>query len=157
MVDRLATLFLEAVVAYPAMSAAKERERLLAAMVGVYTDAEAGIGEPAPGDNGSTIFAAGFGAALQPDEEELVGAVRAALEAIAGAVSGEATGNATVAALGGAELSTRTLISTGEIDLLPRLLPGFAYLVSLPGLGEPEAARRAERVRAVVEDAGGKE
>lgn len=128
------------------MSAREERERLLAAMVGVYLDAGAEAGTTPDGGGEATSLAEGLGAA----EEEMVGAVRAALETIAVAVSGETAGSATSAALGGAELTTRALVMAGEAERLPALLPGFAYLVTLPGLGEPEAARLAGRVREVV-------
>jgi len=134
------------------MLAPKERERLLEAMVGVYSEASPGVASKAgSGEKARAILIDAFAASLGAAEEELVRELRAALETIATAVSGEATGSATVAALGGAELTTRALLMAGEAERLPALLPGFAYLVSLPGLGEPQAARLAERVEALVE------
>jgi hypothetical protein len=130
-----------------------ERERLLRAVVDVY--AEAGDLEPAGAGAASEEAAAnGPAAALGTEDEELLAAVRAVLEEIAAAVSGRPAPprGAIVAALEGAELTLRMELSAGVRGGLPRLLPGFAYMVTLPSLGEPRAARLAVRVRALGEE-----
>lgn len=133
------------------MLAPEERERLLGAMIGVYVDASARDHAPVHDDDG-TFFSDAFDETLDAAEEDLVKAVRTALSTIA-TLSGAGTGGAAAAALGGAELTMRALLMAGEAERLPTLLPGFAYLVTLPALGEPQAARLAERVRTRVEEA----
>jgi hypothetical protein len=127
-----------------------ERENLLRAIVDLYAEAGArrgtgpGAAEEAPTGSGAT--------ALGPEDEELVAAVRATLAEIAFAISGDPVPprGPTAAALDGAELMLRMELAAGVRDGLPRLLPGFAYMVTLPSLGEPEAARLAGRVRALT-------
>lgn len=139
------------------MLAPKERERLLAAMVHVYAEQGEEQARAAARANGdSAIFAGAFGGMFSAEEEELVAAVNAALAEIVAAVSGAApegeapAPSAIVAALGGAEMVTRGEIMAGQADRLPQLLPGFAYLVTLPYLGEPDAVRLSERARELL-------
>lgn len=142
------------------MLAPKERERLLTAIVAVYAgqdDQEDHRTKPV--DSDEAIFPGAFAGMFSEAEEELIAAVNEALARIAAAVSdapaeSPARPIAIVAALGGAEMVTRGEIMAGRLDRLPRLLPDFAYLVTLPHLGEPEAARLRRRARELVGIAG---
>jgi len=137
------------------MLAPEERERLLRALVGVYIETEPARTEHPPRGSehgrGSAAPPVPFPGLLRPAEEAAVTAIREALETIAAAVSGEPTpAGATATALGGAELTLRWEIIAGHPERLPELLPGFAYLVTLPHLGEPEAARRSAQVEEAI-------
>lgn len=130
------------------MQAEQERDRLLRAMAELY--AELGY-EETRGDLeavqavAESISGRAFDGMLSEEEESLVAAVNEALARIVSAVSGAHSGSvappptAIVGALGGAEMVMRGEIMAGRVDRLPRLLPSFVYLATLPSLGQEEA------------------
>ncbi len=132
------------------MLARDQRERALAAVVALY----AGDGE------GGSILGleaemrglprAAFAGMLAPEEEALVAAVNEALQRIVSAVGSRSAQpppprSAIIGALGGAELVMRAEIASGRGGRVTALVPGFAYLATLPYLGRAEALRLSQR------------
>jgi hypothetical protein len=92
---------------------------------------------------------------LEPEQRELVADVVGALTVIVAAARERSASpglppSLLVGALGGAELVISAELLTGNANRIPSLLPSFAYLASLPFLGQREAIRRSERVREVL-------
>jgi hypothetical protein len=139
------------------MLARDEQDRLLEAMVDVYTESAGGeidaelmrrVGRRPP---------APFAGMLSVEEEDLVAAVSAALGKIAATVAREVDGlpaESTIGAtLGGAEMLMRGEILAGNVDGIPGLLPSFAYLVTMPFLSEKDALRLSQQVEALLKEA----
>jgi hypothetical protein len=140
------------------MLAEEGRRRLLAAVVEIY--ARAGGGEDGPPTDGIEVPPAiGPGLGLNEAQEEAVKDVVAALTRILALVRSrnpdpELPGNILVAALGGAEMVMRSEIIVGREDWLPRLLPSFTYLTTLPILDRDEALGLAAETEKVVDEFG---
>ena len=118
-----AETFLKEVLAYPVMLALKERERLLGTLVDVYAEQGYEASEVDWSGAGGAIFAGAFAEMLSAEEEAVVAAINETLAKIAAAVSGARHGSSEstatppssiVAALGGAEMVTRSEILAGR-------------------------------------------
>jgi hypothetical protein len=83
-----------------------------------------------------------MGDILNSEDELLVSRLRSALAKVAAAAGGEAAGgsqDAVGAALDGTELVMRGELASGNVGLLPALLPGFVFLVALPVVDQDAA------------------
>jgi hypothetical protein len=90
---------------------------------------------------------------LGREDERLVAELRRALAELAGAARGarrEPSGERAVAlALDGAEMVIREELAAARPEMIETHLPGFAFMVVLPGLGRAAAltlSRRAEEL-----------
>jgi hypothetical protein len=107
-----------------------------------------------------SVSSRAFGGMLSDEDENLVATIREALTKTSSAVSSARSGgvappsSAIVGALGGAEFVMRGEIMAGRTDQLPRLLPSFSYLVTLPFVGHEEALRVARRTEELLDGAG---
>lgn len=90
---------------------------------------------------------------LSPTDESLVTRFRASLAKIAAAVA-PGTGNpdlrAVQTALDGAELVVRGELVSGNEEQLPRLMPSFVFLVTLPAVGQNRAIALSQRTSDLV-------
>ncbi len=145
------------------MLAGAERDRLLEAMAALYTelgDEETPRGSAAEQAAADSVGRGTFAGMLSDEDEELVAAINAALAKIVGAVASQhpervdPLPNAIIGALGGAEMVMRAEIIDGHIDRLASLLPGFAYVATLPFVGEEEALRLSRRTEELLDGTG---
>ena len=130
------------------MLTGNDRRRLLAAVVELYERAGDDLdGSPAAATRARALTA--FGMRLTDAQEVEVAEVRVALIRILavvearGSAASSLPSNVTDATLGGAEIVMRCEICAGRDDWLPRLLPSFTYLVTVPLLDREEALRLA--------------
>ncbi len=61
----------------------------------------------------------------------------------------------TASTLGGAELLMRTELLAGRAERMAAMLPAFAYLVTLPYLGQEEALHLQRRTGELIESGSG--
>jgi hypothetical protein len=134
------------------MQARDERGRALAAVVALYADGEEGESTSGWPEGAENLPRAAFAGMLSAEEEALVAAVIGALARIVSAVNAHSTPtrpppppSAIVGALGGAEMVMRAEIVAGRPERVPELIPGFAYLATLPYLERAEALRLSQR------------
>ena len=134
------------------MVAGAELERLLAAVVGVYTqgETEVEVGDCAP----STTWPP-----LEGRNGELFSTYMRALRRIIATVKSSSAlpdPSRTVldGAIGGVEWVLREEILSGRTAELPSMLPSFTYLISQPFLPREEGLRHSERVRELLEARG---
>ncbi len=145
------------------MPTGTERDRLLGAMTELYAELgyeETGEKPEAVGSAAESVSGRAYAGMLSEEEEGLVVAISETLAKIVSAVSSTHSESvapppsAIVGALGGAELVMRGEIVAGRADQLPRLLPGFAYLVTLPFVGQQEALRVSRRTGELLDGTG---
>jgi hypothetical protein len=143
--------------------AGTERDRLLRAMAELYTELgheETVRGSAAERAAADAVGRGAFAGMLSKEEEELVASINAALAKIVGAVACQhpervvPLPSSIVGALGGAEIVMRAEIIDGRVDRLAGLLPGFAYVATLPFAGEEEALRLSRRTAELLGDTG---
>jgi hypothetical protein len=96
------------------------------------------------------------GAMPSREDEQLVEALRASLGRLASAARSRRGGPVDSVAsqrrrLDGVEFVIRRKILMGERGRLPRLLPGFVFLVVLPLLGHAEALELSERASRLLD------
>lgn len=147
------------------MLARDERGRALAAVVALYAEDGEGETDPSLAAEMRNLPRAAFAGMLSAEEEALVAAVNEALQRIVSAVVSRSAQpppprSAIIGALGGAELLMRSEIASGRRDRVMALIPGFAYLATLPYLGRAEALRLSQRAAELLGaeslDGGGK-
>jgi hypothetical protein len=130
----------------------REGEHLLAAVQELYS--ELGYSEAAGGP--SSDWLQGDGRALweefEIDGDGMVAELRAALAKLAHATRpGGREERAVLAALDGAELVMMGEIAAERPQMIETHLPGFAFLVALPGLGRERAIAASRRVEELIE------
>ena len=95
---------------------------------------------------------------LGREEERLVIELRRALAELAGAARGarwEPSGERAVAlALEGAEVVIREELAAARPEMIEAHLPGFAFMVVLPGLGRTAALALSRRVEELLDGGG---
>jgi hypothetical protein len=151
-----------AVAAHPELEGA-ERERLLRALSELASEmgGERAAAQPWVGAAGPQVEALGVkwppSARLGEADEQFVRRLRGGLASLARSLPAEpAVDVAGVRrALEGAEFVTRREIRRGRAAGLPKLLPTFAYLVSLPLLGQAGALRVSKRATRLLDGAIG--
>jgi hypothetical protein len=147
------------------MLARDELVRLLAAVVKLYAESTGNLPNDDRAGELCDAVHADVRQTLEEEGEELVTAVMTALAQIVGVVAEPDGGGPAMAppvsvlgALGGAEMVIRGEIAAGHADRIPRLLPTFAYLATVPLIGGEEAGRLARAAAKLVggsnEDAG---
>ncbi len=137
------------------MAAGEELERTLARIVPIYVEDPSA--EPAV--EGDPPFITRLSPPVDEHWEEQIAAVLRTLHWLAVTLKRRSTlppapGSAVQGALGGADLVMRSEILAGRGKQLPKLLPSFAFLTTLPFLEYGEALRRSEQVRELLEAEG---
>jgi hypothetical protein len=137
------------------MAAGEELERTLAGVISIYIEDPAA--EPVP--EGDAPATSDLSPPVDERWEEQIDAVLGTLWRLAVALERRsilppAPASALRGALGGANLVMRSEILAGRGKQIPRLLPSFAFLTTLPFLDYAEALRRSEQVRELIEAEG---
>jgi hypothetical protein len=149
-----------AVAAHPELGGA-ERERLLRALGELASEIEGERGTQRVGAAGPRFEALAVkwppSARLGEADEQFVRRLRGGLTSLARSLPAEPALDAAGVsrALEGAEFVTRREIRRGRAAGLPKLLPTFAYLVSLPLLGQAGALRVSKRATLLLDGAIG--
>jgi hypothetical protein len=138
------------------VSAGREGEHLLAVVRELYR--ELGYDEASEGPKKAWLQSsqAELWERRETPGDELADLLREALAKLACAADGEGTERkerAVSAALDGAELVMRCEIAAGRPAAIADHLPGFVYMVTLPGLGRKGALAVSRRAAELVEDA----
>jgi hypothetical protein len=100
---------------------------------------------------------AGWQGSLDPEDEDLVASLRAALARIAAALDGgaatEVSSGGVISALDHVELMIRGTLLIGRADRLTELLPGFVFMVALPVAEHGPALELSRRSERMIEQA----
>lgn len=141
--------FSEGLSSFPEMPARGKRRRLLTAVIELYEQVGEVRGDRAP-RRADRPPVPTFGVRLSDAQERVLPEVMEALTRIIEVVEARTSAppppaNAVVAALGGAEIVMRSEMLLGRDDWLPRLLPSFTYLATIPFLDRDVALRFAAR------------
>ena len=140
------------------MLARDEREDLLAATVDLYSRGGVEPDDCPCAERSGSFSERVFGGGLSAEDEAQVREVTTALESIVRAIRPRSPlppppATAVVAAIGGAEMLMHAEILAGRSDWLPRLLPSFTFVTSVPFLDRDESLRLSDRTRELVEQA----
>jgi hypothetical protein len=115
--------------------------------------APAGVGE-APGARSALGEEGVMAGILSGEDESLVEGLRGGLARIAAALGGrdgDSPGRAVSAALDGAEMVIRGELISGHREKLPRLMPSFVFLVTLPIVDQDRALELSRRTEELLE------
>ena len=131
-------------------------------LVEVLRELRGELGDAADGPGPSPEWLAGrhtnLRLELACEEERLVIELRRALAELAGAARGagweESGERAVVLALEGAEMVTREELAAARPEMIEAHLPGFAFMVLLPGLGRTAALALSRRVEELLDGGG---
>jgi hypothetical protein len=140
---------------FPALAAGQDRDRLLRAIARLTAEIDGSdkAGAPIGADQWreQALFVD-----LSDADEALVRELGESLARLASASStlepaAAPPSSAVSLAIGGAEILMRSELITGRGEQLERLLPGFAYMVTLPYVGQAKALSLSRRTADLLE------
>lgn len=131
------------------MLTSEARGRLLASVIELYEKSGEVIADP-PRQSFGPVPIRGMGPSLTAGQEAVLAEVMGTLTRIVAVVATRTAAptpptNVVIAALSGAEIVMRGEILIGRDDWLPRLLPSFTFLATLPFLDRERALQLAAR------------
>jgi hypothetical protein len=131
-------------------------QRMVAAIEELYSELGYSEAEPGPSEEWLRGSQGELWEGCEKDGSELVSQLRVALAKLAHAAQGQSETpqrheRAVQSALDGAELVMRGEIAARRPEMIGAHLPGFTFIVVLPGLGRERALKLSQRAAELVD------